>query len=143
LNARLPATWEVTRRCAAQLAGKLYGQRFGVDVAFGDPILDAPETVVADDVVASPALRPDDPNLSNRDAYRGEAARVHASAKAANSRVKDQPALALLDSIRSNEAARMRAAIEQTFAFRATHDRPATLRLHHPSGAIRTRRCCG
>jgi hypothetical protein len=28
-------------RAEAKLAGKLYGQRFGVDVAFGDPILEA------------------------------------------------------------------------------------------------------
>ena len=35
-------------RAEAKLAGKLYGQRFGVDVAFGDPILDAPESVVAE-----------------------------------------------------------------------------------------------
>ncbi len=49
-------------RAEAKLAGKLYGQRFGVDVAFGDPILDAPETVVADDLfgfagIAPPTLR--------------------------------------------------------------------------------------
>lgn len=35
-------------RAEAKLAGKLYGQRFGVDVAFGGPILGVPETVVAD-----------------------------------------------------------------------------------------------
>ena len=28
-------------RAECKLAGKLYGQRFGVDVAFGDPIIDA------------------------------------------------------------------------------------------------------
>jgi hypothetical protein len=45
-------------RAEAKLAGKLYGQRFGVDVAFGDPILDAPETVVADDVFGFAGVAP-------------------------------------------------------------------------------------
>jgi len=49
-------------RTECKLAGKLYGQRFGVDVAFGDPILGEPDLVVARDVlafagIAPPALR--------------------------------------------------------------------------------------
>jgi hypothetical protein len=35
-------------RAECKLAGKLYGQPFGVDVAFGDPILGEPEVVVAE-----------------------------------------------------------------------------------------------
>lgn len=34
-----------------QLAGKLYGRPFGVDVAFGDPLTQEPDVVVADDVL--------------------------------------------------------------------------------------------
>jgi hypothetical protein len=50
-------------RSECRLAGKPYGQPFGVDVAFGDPILGEPEVVVADDVLAfagitPPTLRP-------------------------------------------------------------------------------------
>jgi hypothetical protein len=41
--------------------------------------------------------------------------------------VKDLPDLALLGTIRPIEAARLRAAIEQTFMFRATHECPAEL----------------
>ena len=49
-------------RADCRLAGKPYGHPFGVDVAFGDPILGEPEVVVADDVlgfagVAPPTLR--------------------------------------------------------------------------------------
>lgn len=44
-----------------------------------------------------------------------------------NSRIKDLPDIALLGTIRSLQAARLRAAIEQTFSFRATHDRPKAL----------------
>ncbi len=49
-------------RAECSLAGKIYGQRFGVDVAFGDPIFGEPDTIVADDVlgfagIAPPTLR--------------------------------------------------------------------------------------
>jgi hypothetical protein len=36
-------------RAECKLAGELYGQPFGVGVAFGDPILGEPEVVVAED----------------------------------------------------------------------------------------------
>lgn len=39
-------------RAQCRLAGKLYGQVFGVDAAFGDPILGEPEIATADDVLA-------------------------------------------------------------------------------------------
>ena len=42
-------------RAECRLAGKLYGQRFGVDLAFGDPILGEPEVIVAEDCWASRA----------------------------------------------------------------------------------------
>ena len=41
-------------RAECRLAGKLYGQPFGVDVAFGDPMLGEPEVVVAEDVQQPP-----------------------------------------------------------------------------------------
>ena len=49
-------------RAECRLAGKLYGQPFGVDVAFGDPILGEPVTATADNIlgfagVAPPVLR--------------------------------------------------------------------------------------
>jgi hypothetical protein len=45
-------------RAECKLAGKLYGQPFGVDVAFGDPILGEPEVVVAEDVLAFAGIAP-------------------------------------------------------------------------------------
>src|SRR5438876_9011549 len=45
-------------RAECRLAGKVYGQPFGVDVAFGDPILGDPETVTAEDVLAFAGLVP-------------------------------------------------------------------------------------
>lgn len=45
-------------RAGCKVASKLYGQPFGVDVAFGDPILGEPEVVVAEDVLAFPGIAP-------------------------------------------------------------------------------------
>jgi hypothetical protein len=115
-------------RAEAKLAGKLYGQRFGVDVAFGDPIIDAPETVVADDVLGFAGIAPPTIRIYPIETHIAEKLHAYTLPRARpNSRVRDLPDLALLGTIRSLEAARLRAAIEQTFVFRATHDRPKTL----------------
>jgi hypothetical protein len=45
-------------RAECRLAGKLYGQRFGVDVGFGDPILGEPDTVTADDLLDFAGIAP-------------------------------------------------------------------------------------
>ena len=45
-------------RAECSLAGKIYGRRFGVDVAFGDPIIGEPETMVAEDVLAFVGIAP-------------------------------------------------------------------------------------
>ena len=50
-----------------------------------------------------------------------------------NSRVKDLPDLALLASARPLDAARLRAALEQTLAFRKTHSLPTTLPAPPPA----------
>ena len=44
-----------------------------------------------------------------------------------NSRVKDLPDIALLATVQALDAKRVRAALEQTFAFRKTHHLPASL----------------
>lgn len=109
-------------RAEAKLAGKLYGQRFGVDVAFGDPILDAPETVVADDLFGFAGIAPPTLRLYPIETHIAEKLHAYTLPRdRPNSRVKDLPDIALLGTIRSLEAARLRAAIEQTFSFRATH----------------------
>jgi len=45
-------------RAECKLAGRLYGQPFGVDVAFGDPMLGEPERMVAEDVLAFAGIAP-------------------------------------------------------------------------------------
>jgi hypothetical protein len=115
-------------RAECKLAGRLYGQPFGVDVAFGDPILGEPEVVVAQDVLAFAGIAP--PTLRIYPIETHIAEKLHAYTmprKRPNSRVKDLPDLALLATARTLEATRLRAALEQTFTFRKTHSLPVML----------------
>ncbi|MGB8930682.1 MAG: nucleotidyl transferase AbiEii/AbiGii toxin family protein [Anaeromyxobacteraceae bacterium] len=115
-------------RAECMLAGKLYGQRFGVDVAFSDPILGEPETVVAEDHLAFAGIAP--PSLRLYPIETHVAEKLHAFTMPrlrVNSRVKDLPDIALLATTRAIDAKRLRTAFELTFAFRKTHEVPARL----------------
>jgi hypothetical protein len=84
-------------RAECRLAGKLYGQPFGVDVAFGDPILGEPETVVADDVLAFAGVAPPTLRLYPIETHIAEKLHAYTMPRARpNTRVKDLPDLALL-----------------------------------------------
>ena len=115
-------------RAECRLAGKLYGQPFGVDVAFGDPILGEPDVLVAEDVLAFAGITP--PTLRLYPIETHVAEKFHAFTMPRprpNSRVKDLPDLALLATARSFDAKRLRTALGQTFTFRKTHALPATV----------------
>ncbi len=115
-------------RAECRLAGKLYGQRFGVDVGFGDPMLGEPEVVVAEDVLAFAGIAPPTLRLYPIETHIAE--KLHAYTmprRRPNSRVKDLPDLALLATAQTIDARRLRAALEQTFGFRKTHPLPAQL----------------
>jgi hypothetical protein len=115
-------------RAECRLAGKLYGQRFGVDVAFGDPMFGDAELLVADDVLGFAGISP--PTLRVYPIETHIAEKLHAYTlprKRPNSRIKDLPDLALLAGSRAIDAMRLRGALEQTFAFRATHAAPSAL----------------
>lgn len=115
-------------RAECKLAGKLYGQPFGVDVAFGDPILGEPEIVVAEDVLAFAGIVPPTLRLYPIETHIAEKLHAYTMPRARpNSRVKDLPDLALLATAQSIEAKRLRAALEQTFTFRKTHSLPVML----------------
>jgi len=45
-------------RATCTLAGKLYGQPFGVDAVFGEPMFGEPDTVIADDLLAFAGIAP-------------------------------------------------------------------------------------
>ena len=115
-------------RARLRLAGKVYGQPFGTDVAFGDPVFGEPEVVVARDVLAFAGIEP--PTLRLYPVETHIAGKLHADTMPRcrpNSRAKDLPDLAPLATTREIEAAQLRAALGQTFAFRATHPVPASV----------------
>lgn len=121
-------------RAECKLAGKLYGQAFGVDVAFGDPILGEPEEVIAEDVLAFAGIAPPTLRIYPLETHIAEKLHAYTMPRSRpNSRVKDLPDLALLAMVRELDAGRVRRAIEQTFAYRATHPVPSALLVPPPA----------
>jgi hypothetical protein len=115
-------------RAECSLAGKVYGRPFGVDVAFGDPILGEPEVIVAEDALGFAGITPPTLRVYPVETHVAEKLHAYTMPRARpNSRVKDLPDLALIATAGPVEAIRLRAAIEQTFTFRGTHDVPEHL----------------
>jgi hypothetical protein len=115
-------------RAECRLAGKLYGQRFGVDVAFGDPIFGEPDVVTADDVLDFAGIAPPVLRLYPVETHIAEKLHAYTMPRTrTNTRVKDLPDIALLAGIQSLHADRLRKALEQTFKHRATHPLPQAL----------------
>lgn len=115
-------------RAECKLAGKIYGQPFGVDVAFGDPMLGEPEVVVAEDALSFAGIAPPELRLYPVETHIAEKLHAYTMPRPRpNSRVKDLPDLALLATTRCIDAHRLRAALVQTFDFRKTHALPMAL----------------
>lgn len=120
-------------RAEASLAGRRYGEPFGVDVALAEPVVMEPEPLQGSDLLSFVGLP--------RPVFMACPAVVHVAEELhaytiprphPNSRVKDLPDMALLASLGPVEAASLRAAIEATFRSRATH--PVPERLPEPPG---------
>jgi Nucleotidyl transferase AbiEii toxin, Type IV TA system len=97
-------------------------------LAFGEPMLGEPDVVAADDVLAFAGIAPPTLRLYPIETHIAE--KLHAYTlprRRPNSRVKDLPDLALLATAGPLDAVRLRAALEQTFAFRKTHALPAAI----------------
>jgi len=115
-------------RAESRLAGKLYGQPFGVDVAFGDPILGEPETVTAEDILAFAGVAPPTLRLYPVETHIAEKLHAYTLPRLRpNTRVKDLPDIALLGTTQPLDAARLRMALAQTFEFRGTHAVPSSV----------------
>ncbi|MCB9522857.1 MAG: nucleotidyl transferase AbiEii/AbiGii toxin family protein [Myxococcales bacterium] len=115
-------------RTECRIAGKLYGSAFGLDVAFGDPIVGPPATFQAADLLGFAGVPP--PALPVYPIESHIAEKLHAYTlprTRPNSRVKDLPDLVLLAQAGPLAPDRLRAALEQTFGFRGTHPLPASL----------------
>lgn len=115
-------------RAECRLAGKLYGQPFGVNVAFGDPILGEPQTATADDVLAFAGIAPPVLRLYPIETHIAEKLHAYTMPRTRpNTRVKDLPDMALLATTTPLKAGQLRAALKRTFEFRATHPLPSSL----------------
>ena len=115
-------------RAACRLAGMPYGQPFGVDIAFGDPILGEPDVVVAEDLLAFAGIAPPTLRLYPIETHLAEKLHAYTMPRTRpNTRVKDLPDLALLATAKPLDGKRLRRAFEQTFTFRKTHALPAAV----------------
>ncbi len=115
-------------RTECRLAGRLYGQPFGVDVAFGDPILGEPEIVTADDTLAFAGVAPPVLRLYPIETHIAEKLHAYTLPRPRpNTRVKDLPDIALLGTMQPLDAGRLRTALAQTFEFRSTHAVPSSV----------------
>ena len=115
-------------RVECQLDGKRYGQAFGLDVAFGDPMSTPPDEFTGDDLLDFIGVPP--PKILAYPVETHVAEKLHAYTlprDRENSRMKDLPDLALLAAAGPLDAQRLRAALMQTFGYRATHPVPARL----------------
>lgn len=115
-------------RASAQLAGKAYGEHFGVDAGFADRLVEAPEIITGSSFlefadIAAPKLR-----VYPRESHVAEKLHAYTLPRTReNTRVKDLPDLALLAMTGSFEGERLRLALAATFSFRGTHSLPMGL----------------
>jgi hypothetical protein len=120
-----------------RLAGKIYGRPFGVDIAFGDPLVGDPDEVVAGDILAFAGVEPARLRLYPIASHIAEKLHAYTMPRARpNSRIKDLPDIALLASAGPILAETLRQALETTFEFRGTHELPEGLPPPPASWAI-------
>jgi len=115
-------------RAECRLAGARYGRPFGVDVAFGDPLVGEPDLAVADDLLGFAGIAP--PTLRLYPVVSHVAEKLHALTmprRRPNSRVRDLPDIALLATTGAIQGVKLRLALERTFEFRGTHSLPASV----------------
>lgn len=114
-------------RAECKLAGKVYGGIFGVDVAFGDPLIGEPDVIVANDVLDFAGIAPPMLRLYPIESHIAEKLHAYTMPRPRpNTRVRDLPDLALLTTAGELDGGRLRAALDKTFEFRNTHPLPAS-----------------
>jgi len=120
-------------RAECRLAGMIYGRSFGVDVAFGDPLIGEPDVIMAEDTLGFAGIAP--PAIRLYPVVSHIAEKLHALTMPRprpNSRVRDLPDIALLATTGPIEGSLLRLAIDRTFAFRSTH--PVPVLISEPPG---------
>lgn len=115
-------------RVEARLAGKQYGDPFGVDIGFADALTTEPDVTEGSRFLEFAGVTPSTFRLYPRSTHIAE--KLHAYTvprNRSNTRVKDLPDIALLASIAALSAIELRGAIDATFSFRSTHLVPGSL----------------
>ncbi len=111
-----------------QLARKIYGSPFGIDVAFAEPMHGLPDELEGSSFLEFAGIAPARFRVYPLETHIAE--KLHAYTlprKRPNSRVKDLPDIALLATARDIDGAALGSAIARTFKHRATHSVPASL----------------
>jgi predicted nucleotidyltransferase component of viral defense system len=109
-------------RAECRIERRRYGEPFGVDVVFGEPLLGEPDRVLAADVLGFAGITPPHLHLYPIETHLAEKLHAYTLPRSRpNSRVKDLPDLAFLGMVREVDSARLRMALAQTFEFRRTH----------------------
>jgi hypothetical protein len=122
-------------RVAARFAGKPYRQPFGLDVAFGDPMIGAPDWVTAPDALSFVGIAPPEIPLYPLGTHLAEKLHAYTLPRdGVNGRMKDLIDIALVaaepmlqPSPMTITASTVHDALETTFVFRHTHPLPAAL----------------
>lgn len=115
-------------RAVCRLAGAIYSRPFGVDVAFGDPLVGEPDLAGANDLLSFAGITPPTLRLYPRVSHIAE--KLHALTmprNRPNTRVRDLPDIALLATTGPMNEAELRLALERTFQFRGTHSLPTSI----------------
>jgi len=121
-------------RVQAMMAGKPYRDPFGLDIAFGDPMIGPPDKIIAPDAFSFAGISP--PTIPIYPLGTHLAEKLHAYTlprERANSRLKDLVDIALVakePALKPSPviwASTISQALEQTFAARKSHDLPQML----------------
>ena len=115
-------------RAECRLAGAIYSRPFGVDVAFGDPLVGEPDLAVADDLLSFAGIAP--PTLRLYPVVSHVAEKLHALTmprSRPNTRTRDLPDIALLATTGEIKEEELLLAFERTFRFRGTHSLPKSV----------------
>ncbi len=115
-------------RAEAQLAAKIYGVPFVIDVAFAEPMHGKAEEVAGSTFLEFAGVAHGSYRIYPLETHIAEKLHAYTLPRShPNSRVKDLPDLALLATAREIDGATLRAAIDRTFEHRGTHPVPASV----------------
>ncbi len=102
-------------RVACTLAGKPYGNPFGLDIAFADPIFGKPDFITTADTLAFAGIPPTTVQVYPLETHIAEKLHAYTIPRPRpNTRVKDLPDIALLAGVRDIDPRHLRAALDQT-----------------------------